>query len=632
MDQIKLEQLILEHKQAYYTGNPLISDKDYDDLEDQLRSLDPESPVLALVGFNSSENKVIHDKPMLSLNKVREVSDLVSWASDKPCLISAKVDGLAVSLIYRNGRFFQAKTRGDGLKGQDATKHLAYVPFPKTIDTQEDIIEIRGELCITFDNFDKLSKEIDKRSLPGITAIRNSVAGLLHKKTDLDLCSYLCFKAYDLIPSLDTELSIFQKLKDLNFEVPANILSDSSKFEAILAKIASTPLAYLTDGVVFAFNDKHYQESLGLTGHHPKGKIAFKFKSETAETTIKSIEVDVGRTGKLSFVGIVEPVYLSGAEISKVTLHNKKYVEQHQLNTGAVIEITRSGEVIPKHIQTIKPAAYSYPFPLSCPSCNGSLILSETGVDLLCTNLFCPARSEGNLALWISTNEIENIGSETLKQIIEAGLISHVADFYKLTVEDLQVLPRVGKRLATKIIKNIDKSRQIPFEKFLTGLSIEGLGKSLGKLLATKYKDTDTFFKVLENTPEDLLTLEGVGDILYNNICRGMADKGWDTLQRLRQVGVEVEGFVQLAEQILEGKIIVITGNLSKHRNIVKNWIENRGGKVTSSVSAKTDYLICNSVSSSSKYKKALELEIPIVNEETFFKEFQENIDFTLNK
>lgn len=622
----ELERLIIHHKQKYYRGETEISDEEYDAFEDELRKLDPHNYVLQVVGYEVTEQKVRHDRPMLSLDKTREPTEAVDWMAGDPCVISDKLDGSSASVIFAGGVFSLAKTRGDGVFGENITPYFAHIRAPKLLLSDAwrgKNVEIRGEVCITRDDFEKLAGEMKRRGLGRPSSIRNIVAGLLHRKDNLDLCRYLEYFAYEVFcDELDipTEMDKFRLLTEEGFGVPRyrRITTGDELFESIAeysARTADGGYDYLTDGLVLSVDDVRAQIDRGFTAHHPKGKLAFKFKSGVATTTVRDIEVNLGRTGRLTFVGIVDPVKLSHATVRRVTLNNVKYIRDHRINVGAVIEITRSGEVIPKHERTLEPAG-DYPFPERCPVCETQLKPSDTEVDLVCPNELCPAKRKNRVAHWIAMVGIDNIGDETLAKLFEKELVEGIEDLYDLDWRRLSELDKLAEKSARKIVENIQNNKKVPLENFLAGLGIDGLGKGVAALIAERYPKLEHLRGVSE---EDLASIPGIGEVLARNVVSSMASFGWELHERLAARGIEVLPAAPQAragENPLSGETFVITGALSEPRGKIKKRIESAGGKVAGAVSGNTDYLVCNEVSGSSKYKKAQELGVSIIDEE----------------
>ncbi len=622
----ELEDLVIYHKQKYYKGEVEISDEHFDKLEDELKALDPDSYALALVGFEVMEDKIKHDKPMLSLSKSREIPDVTSWMEGEKCFVTYKMDGSSASLIYDKGIFKIGKTRGDGVYGENLTKYFKYINIPKELKSKElkgKDLEIRGEVCITKNNFDDLCVEMEKRKLSKPKSIRNIVAGLLHKKTDLDLCKYLDFIGYEIFcedSDIKTEKEKISVLNSEKFVTPLFCMveneDDVTKFIEGYAE-AIEKYEFLTDGLVFSIDSIESQVGRGFTGHHPKGKLAYKFKSDTAFTKVKDIIVDVGRTGKITFVGIVEPVELSGATVQRVTFHNVKYIADNDLNIGCEIEITRSGEVIPKHERTIKKNGI-YEAPKVCPICNTEVKMNETEVDLFCYNPMCKSKLYGQIANWIKTTGIENIGDGTLGKLYEENIVTDIKSLYTLKESDISGLEKLGEKSAKKIVENIQNSKKMDIVTFLKGLGIEGLGRGVSKLIVEEMRTLDAIKKMKY---EDFVSIKGIGEILAEQIINGLNDHGWTMLSELQELGIEVEDMPEQSDEdagdlAFSGKTFVITGKLSKPRKEIETFIEDRGGKSTKTVSKNTSFLVCNEKSSSSKYVKAEKLGVQIITED----------------
>ncbi len=626
----ELEELIIYHKQKYYKGDAEVSDLEYDSIEDELKSLSPDSYALKLVGFEVIDDKIEHASPMLSLNKSREPSDIVDWMDGEECIIADKMDGSSASLVYQKGVFQLAKSRGDGAFGENLTKYFKYIKVPKIFKKaplKNSSIEIRGEVCISKKNFEKLSIEMEKRELEKPKSIRNIVAGLLHKKRDLDLCNYLDFIGYEIITSdfqLKSEKDKLTILKNEGFLIPGyTIINSAAELNDSINNYSETISEnhYLTDGLVISVNDLEIQIGRGFTGHHPKGKIAFKFKSDSAVTKVKDIIIDVGRTGKLTFVGVVEPVELSGATVQKVSFHNVKYIKENNLNIGCEIQITRSGEVIPKHEKTITENG-EFQFPENCIICNEKLDLNETGIDLVCNNNNCKARIYGRISNWINVNGIENIGDGTLEKLYNENLVTRIEDLYKLKIEDMANLEKLGEKSSKKIIANILKSKDSNLITFLSGLGIDGLGSGVSKLIAKRFPNIEELKK---GTINDFLEIKGIGEILAKNIYEGLNSFGWQLYSRLDGIGFKIAcetsgDTLNDESKKFNNKSFVITGKLSKPRKEIEKFIEVNGGKSSKTISKNTSFLVCNEKSNSSKYLKAEKLGIEIISEESLFK------------
>jgi len=623
----ELEELILKHKQLYYLGTAQISDEEYDKLEDELRLLSPKNPVLRTVGHQLSDGeKLKHRIPMLSLEKTRTLNGIVEWQNQQEIFATYKMDGSSCSVVYENLQFVLAKTRGDGEFGENITKGFSYLEFSKKI-TDEKLpanLEIRGEVVISRENFEKLSAEMGRRGLEKPKSVRNVVAGLLRRKEDLDLCRFLDFIAYEIISEneitiMQSEAEKIQLLHQLGFRVPEyKLLENSEEVAAFIEeyKTAKENLPYLTDGIVFAVNNLSEQKQRGFTNHHPKGKLAFKLQADSAVTMVKDIEIAVKRSGKVSFIGIVEPVELAEATISRVSLHNMNYIVENQINIGSLIEIVRSNEVIPKHQKTLQTNGV-YQLPVVCPECKNNLITSETGVDLICNNPDCSSMNFYKLLHWVDVVNIEDFSEKSLEKMYDDGLVKSIADLYRLRIAQILSMDGFKEKSAAKLIKNIDKRRRIDFTTFITAVSISGMGFSIAGLITEEYPDLAALSRV---TKADLLQIKGIGEVLADNLLNSL-EYLTNLQNELNSVGVEILPAVVIDRSALLwfGKNFVITGTLTRPRKEIVGYIETQGGKVIDAVSANTNYLVANAESSSSKFKKARELNITVISEDKLF-------------
>jgi DNA ligase (NAD+) len=618
-----LENEIQRHKSLYYEGKPEIPDSEYDELEEKLRILAPNSPVLAKVGAPIAGEKVKHDTPMLSLDKVREIQDLNAWLDGDHFVASYKMDGSSASLVYSNGEFLLAKTRGDGLEGENITPHLNFMKFPRKL---LNVSEVRGEIVIQYDSFIKLSAEMARLGLEKPKSIRNIVAGILHRKSNLELCRYLEFFAYDITlesNSFHQEIEKFDTLTQAGFTTPPKFgphpankapeVIKSYQYQ-VMDDNNTNRYPYLTDGLVFALNRIASQEDRGITAHHPKGKMAFKFQSEALQTTVQAIEVNVGRTGKLTFVGIVDPVELSGAVVQRVTLHNAKYIAEHHINVGCVIELTRSGEVIPKHQRTVTENGVYEP-PKTCPKCDSPLSESKTGVDLSCTSETCPAKLFGALMHWVEVLGIDSLGETTLEKVMDRGWVEDIPDLYTLAGPELAQINGIGPVLAEKVVENIQKTRQMTLEKLLTGAGIPGAGPGVIKLITGHVPTLEALFELKSG---DLANIHGIGPILARQLHESIHSRVLPLVQELlaRRVEIVVESS-QKNNGCLKGKTFVFTGALVKSRKELQTLVESLGGTVGSAITKNTSYLVSNG-GVSTKSERAKALNVKLLTEEEF--------------
>jgi DNA ligase (NAD+) len=628
MDEIKsLELEIIKHKNLYYQGKPEISDFEYDALEEKLKTLDPKNEVLQMVGSEIFKSeKVEHDKKMLSLNKTYKIHDLLSWAGDKPVLSTFKIDGSSCSLMYKKGKFVIAKTRGDGKFGENiSNKILCIEHVPKILKGYDFDMEIRGEVYCREDEFIHLSQEMEKMGLEKPTSQRNIVAGLLGRKENIELSRYLSFQAFELITddtNIRTEEDKFLLLQKMGFETPEFYINKTKKeFEDRLdeAREFMSNGDYLIDGLVFSFNDLKLHDELGETAHHPRYKMAFKFQGETKVTKIKSLSWQVSRNGILTPVANVEPVELSGAKVSRVTLHNYGMVNQFQLKKGDEIEIVRSGEVIPKFLGVANASSNKFEIPEVCPSCSEKIYVDD--IRLLCKNDLCPDKVKDDILNFIHKIGIDDLSGKRLEELIKAGLVTDIPSLYDLNVVQLLSMDKVKDKLANKIITNIQKTKNVDIITFLSALGITG--GAYNKCEKVVSYGHDTVEKILGLSVEKLSEIESFAEKSATEFVNSIQGKK-RMINKLLSKGFEFKQRSVNTDTAVSGKKFCITGTLSMKRSDLQKLIKENGGVAVSSVSKATDFLITNDTeSSSSKFKKAKELNIPIINEDKFLEMIQ---------
>lgn len=643
----KLASQILLYKELYYLGRPAISDEAFDALENKLRSLDPNHPALSFVGYQLKETagKVPHRPPMLSLSKTYETSELAAFASGRDLVISDKVDGMALSLEYDfEGRLLRASTRGNGQWGEDVTPHVMHIlNIPKHIAQPENNgtvrFEVRGEVYFPIAEFSLFEDRFD--------SYRNAVPGTFGRKEvdeAVDVLNVLRFRAYDLIGFLrhekETDESLMEaaqllplvgatyleKLKWLESagfdtglpEKTTRLLLGNDGGESLPEQVTSAfkrERDHQIDGIVLRLNDEQLFEAIGSTSHHPRGSLAFKMEGESAVTEILAIETSLGRSGKVTFRAQVRPVQLSGAMISYATLHNAEFIRSGGYAPGALVRITRSGEVIPSIIGLEKEPPESYQFPEACP-CGFPLTIS--GPDLFCSqNISCAPKDQESFLYFAQTLEIQGLSEKTVAKLREAGLIATPADFFKLKVEDVLALEGFAKKSAENLVSSIQARKKIPLALFLASLGLKRGGVVKCREVASRFSSLQ---KVLQTTPDELSSERGwAGKSASDFIDSLHSRKNWiDSL--LEVVEVEEDDSQQkkslMIDHPLSGKNLCITGALSQPREVYVKKLENIGAKVGGSVTSKTHFLVCNEVSGSSKYAQATKLGIPIISED----------------
>ena len=618
----ELETEILKHKNYYYKGKPLISDEEYDGLEEELKSLDPNNYVLSLVGTTIfSSKKIKHSSKMLSLNKTYKVEDLLSWKDERDLLCTEKIDGSSCSLIYKNGKLELAKTRGDGTFGENISNKVLFIKdVPRKSVGSESDFEVRGEVYCTQESLIAIGNEMKKRNLETPSSQRNIVAGILGRKDHIDLAKYLNFKAFELISEkrvVTLESDKFKLLESKGFVTPEYFIIKSGKEIETRLAWAQDFIEngdYLIDGLVFTLNSIKLHDELGATAHHPRYKMAFKFQGQSKVTTIESISWGISRNGIATPVANVEPVELSGAMVSRVTLHNFGMVKNFELKAGDKIEVVRSGEVIPKFLSVVESSNEDFSFPKSCPSCDSKLI--ERDIRLICENDVCDAKLRDRLNNYIKKIGIEDLSEKRIQELINANLLSTIDTIYDLSVEKLMTIDKVKDKLATKLVTSINKSKNVDLVKFLSSLGLSGAFNKCEKVVMNGFNSLD---KVLKMTVEDLISVEGFAEKSSEDFDSSITENN-GLIEKLLSKGVIVNDveLVNNDSSPVKGLKFCITGSLTRKRSEVAAEIKKSGGLIVSSVTSKTDYLITNDKeSTSSKFKKAKELEIPILSEDS---------------
>ncbi len=517
----KLASKILYHKRKYYDGEPEISDEAYDSLEDRLRLLDPENPVLFIIGAPEG-GKVTHDIPMLSCQKAQGIDEVLKWSQGLELYIEYKIDGFSLSLTYDGGHLIQAATRGNGVTGDDTTiVAMKLSSIPKSIPVKDRIF-IRGEIFMPISEFQRInSLEAGSYSSP-----RNLAVGTIKQK-DLSLLEkrHLEFFAFDLLgyaeeDTLNERARILMnwgfhlaKIDQLADPTKENILRVFSKVET-----ERESLDFEIDGLVLKYNDSKAINNAGATAHHPKWMIALKFESRGKSTEIKDITWQVGRTGVLTPVAELEPIEVSGAVIRRATLHNREFVEALDVAIGDQVMVIRSGDVIPKITTVENKGSNQVRLPNKCPSCG--FTLHKDGVNLVCLSEVCKERDIQKIRHWIKIIDIKGLGIKNIERLYSSNNIKHFSDVYNPELTESKLISLLGKN-GSKVFQNIQRSRKLPFHIFLAGLGIESLGLQMGKVLAKHYGTWDE----LEKTKvSELVKIEGISDLTAGYILEGIQD------------------------------------------------------------------------------------------------------------
>ncbi len=649
----------LRKKTEYYANKyydedkPEISDFEYDMLMVELRNLEKEYPefkskdsLTEKVGGHVKEGfeKVTHEVPLQSLQDVfsiAEVNDYIEKTNEKAkennienktYVVETKIDGLSSALEYREGKFVRGATRGNGLVGEDVTQNLKTI---KTIpmELNEKInITVRGEVFISKKNFEKMNKEREEKDEELFANARNAAAGSLRQldsrvtaKRPLDIYIFNVQKIEG--KEFNSHFEELEYLAKLGFNVnPVRIpCKDEKEVEEAIKKIGREreKLTFDIDGAVVKVDDLKFREILGTTAKTPRWAIAYKYPPERKETKLKDIVCQVGRTGVITPMAILEPVKVAGSTISKTTLHNEDFIKEKDLKIGDTVVIQKAGDVIPEIVEVKKNKRTGeekdFEMPKYCPVCGAETVREEGEAAVRCTGIECPAKLYRNLVHFASREamNIDGLGEAIIKQLLDRGLISNMADIYSLTLEDIASLKKNGTKFAQNLIDSINRSKQNDLSRLITAFGIRHVGTKASKVLAKRYKTMDRLMNVKS---EELALVEDIGPIMAESIREFfLQDQTIDLIKRLKQAGVNMKYLEEESEDNrFEGKTFVLTGTLEKYtRGEAGSIIEKFGGKTSSSVSKKTDYVLAGE-EAGSKLTKAQNLGITILSEEEF--------------
>ena len=656
----RIKQLRAELERAnqlYYVWNtPEISDRKYDALMDELRSLERAHPELATLesptqhvgsDLTTDFQEVAHKRPMLSLGNTYNRADVEAFYArvaeglgGEPFKICTelKFDGLSISLTYENGRLVRALTRGDGAVGNDVTTNVrAIVGIPQVIEAEvPQEFEVRGEVLMPWASFERLNEERAQQGEPLFANPRNAAAGTLKNKRqavvrERGLDAYFYFLLGDNIGTTGHYENL-QLLRRWGFKVfeAMELCTSVDELFGFIDKwdTERRALPFATDGVVLKVDGLEQQARLGATAKSPRWAIAYKFEAERARTRLKRVVFQVGRTGAITPVAEMEPVLLAGTIVKRASLHNEDIMTGLGLHIGDWVYVEKAGEIIPQVVaveEDDKSEGSLVSFPEYCPECGARLQRPEGGAAHYCPNeLACPPQMKGRIEHFISRDamDIEGLGPETIDEYFERGLVRDAADLYHLRVEDLQGDEGTRLRSATKIVANIEASKQQPLDRCLYALGLRFVGKVVAKTLAHRF---GTLAALMAATREELLAVDGVGDVIAQSVIEYFADSRNQTLlRRLLEAGVQfaaVEVKQKPAEGVLAGQTIVISGVFQHHsREEYKTIIEQHGGKNSGSVSGKTSFILAGANMGAAKEEKARKLGVRIVNEDEFLK------------
>ena len=661
----ELSKLLHSHAHYYYVlDNPLVSDSEYDRLYRALISLEERFPQLVKddspslrVGGQPLDRfeRYQHAIPMLSLGNAFNREELYAWyqrclrgldidpeEGETPAITAElKIDGLALSLFYENGILRVGSTRGNGIEGENISPQVRTIAsIPLSIPVQEpgvisapEVIDVRGEVYMSKKAFSQLNASLESEDKKSFANPRNAAAGSLRQLDPSKTATRnLRFFAYSvgrldskIKPEGQYELLVYLRNAGFAVEKHAEKFSEIKEVGDFCEKWIGLRdnLDYEIDGVVVKINDFELQEILGNVSNAPRWAIAFKFPARETTTTLKEIFVNVGRTGAIKPEAVLEPVKIGGVTVSKATLHNADYIRDRDIRIGDTVLVKRAGDVIPQVVRPIKEARKGdeviWSMPARCPVCDTPLVRLETEADYYCVNTECPAQFIRLVEHYASRGamDIEGLGAKLAVQLVEAGLVKTLADLYRLSSESLLGLEGFAEKKARNLLNGIDASRKRKLSRLFFGLGIRYVGKTVAELVVGSYS---SIWEIAESSKEKLEAIDGVGPSIAQSIFDWFkVEKNKKLVADLEEAGVTISGEIEAAHATLNsqitGKVFVFTGALSSiSRSDAQNRIKELGGRITSSVSTKTDFVVVGE-KPGSKYAKALELGIVILSE-----------------
>ncbi len=649
----ELVEKIRYHSTRYYDqDSPEIEDFEYDMLVKQLRNLELEYPLFKRkdsptekVGGQAQKEfkKYRHSRPMLSLDNCFNSDEFMEFHqrmlkltgyNQLEYICEHKYDGLAIELVYENGLFKVGATRGDGIIGEDVTENIRTIKtLPHRLKGEHipPVLRIRGEVIMYKSDFIRLNEERELEEESLFANPRNAAAGSL-RQLDPKITSERNLKlfVYGLATDMDVvkkQSEIYTLLGQLGFPVNPHLFV-SSDIDNIIRyqqewEVKRDQLEYEIDGIVIKANRIADQKAVGELSNAPRWAVAWKFKPRRAESVVKDIVIQVGRTGALTPVAVLEPVKVGGVIVSRVTLHNKNEIERLDIRIGDTVVLYRSGDVIPKIEKCIleKRPAHTVPFILEpkCPACGSNAKISEDEVVIRCTNATCPAQIKERIIHFASkpAMNIDGLGIEWVEKMVDKGLIKDVSDLYHLDIHKLMTLDRMGDKLADNILKAIDQSREVEFSRFIVALGIRHVGERNARILANNFHNLQEF---MITKKERLQSIPEIGEKVAGSIIAFFSQK--DNCKLIERLMKAVTIRYLSVEKTMAGLKFVITGSLIKFsRHEIEEFIEQRGGAATDSVSKNTSFLILGE-NAGSKYDKAVKMGIPILSEEQFIRKF----------
>ena len=644
----ELREKLNENARLYYTLDAsTMSDYEYDRLYRRLQELEAAHPE-EITSDSPTQRvgdavlndfvEVRHPVPLESLEDVFDGDEVKGFLSKvletlprAEYSVEPKVDGLSVALEYRDGQFYQGATRGDGRVGEDVTGNLRTVrSIPKNLPEKLPRLIVRGEVYMARSVFDRINEELELEGKPLLANPRNAAAGSLRQK-DPKVCAkrQLDIAVFNLQlvegRSFATHSETLDYLREQGFPViPHTVLRDPEEILEQIQKLGDNRMdfPYDIDGAVVKLNNLSDRSILGSTAKCPKWAVAYKYPPEQKESRVADIVVQVGRTGVLTPKAVLEPVRLAGTTVTNATLHNQDYITEKDIRIGDTVVVQKAGEIIPEIVSVVKEkrpeGTKPYHLPDKCPVCGAAVLRDPDGAAIRCTGAECPAQLLRNMIHFASRDamDIDGVGPAVLQQLIESGLVSNPADLYDLRAEQMEGLDRMGKKSAQNAVDAIARSKENDLWRLIFALGIRQVGAKAAKILATHFGSMDGLRRA---TAEELTEIDDVGAVTADYITHWMqSDQAADLLARLQKSGVNMECHQELVDRRFAGMTFVLTGALTRFtREEAGEMIELRGGKVSSSVSKKTTYVVAGE-NAGSKLKKAGELGVSVLSEEEF--------------
>lgn len=650
----ELVELLNGYSRQYYMfDDPVVTDAQYDEMYRELLEMEKHFPELMdvsspsrNVGSNVSSNfkKVKHDVPMLSLEDAFNESDVRGFVErvkklvgyDVAFCVEPKLDGLSASIVYKNGILIQASTRGDGHIGEDVTNNVLTIRnVPKKLRNYSYDIEVRGEVVMLKKDFFALNEQRQMDNDRLFANPRNAAAGSLRQlDSKVTASRKLFFIAYAVVANpvpVSTQFELLSFLNDIGFTTASNVKLCKNQNEAYLyykdMENHRAELEYDIDGVVYKVNELALQDELGAASKYPRHSIAYKFPAEQAQSVVRDIITQVGRTGVITPIAELVPVTIGGVVVSRATLHNATDLLKKDIRVGDRVIIKRAGDVIPQILGPVKEErsvdSVPFVFPRKCPSCGADLIRIDGEIAIRCVNLECKAQAIERLVHFASKQafNIAGLGEQNIRTMYDTGMISNCYDIFSLRAEDFLNVEGWGQLSVRNLLASIEKSKDISLDRFIFALSISEVGRTVAKLIAQFFRSYDSMIAAIKlGTCEELCTIDGVGESIRNSfVSFFQVSRNIEVVETLASV-VRIQNMPELKLDIFKGKSIVFTGTLQKlSRDEAKILAEKYGAKATTSVSAKT-YLVVAGENAGQKLDQAKKLDLKIVSEDEFLK------------